>query len=296
MLGGLVLAQAVIVWSQAFGTWNEIREYLADADLRAAARPFWHHCHVVAVTLANVLLLVGAIAAIVTRREATRSRRWLLLAFALYLPLQILPHFVPLSWHFQLPEASRERADEVLRGSAPLLAVAALVDLVPLAVSIFFGLMRAGLRHATRHPERPIGAVIGFATAAQLGVIVAAGLACTVQSMTTATWLDVSLWLLLGHYALVAVACFLLARRGHERSRWRWVPWISGLVLFLPGIGRLLVGLLDVEVLGQHLIAWGDRQGLVPAGELPGHLVVFLARTTSTAVAANDLLARSGED
>lgn len=295
MLAGLVAALLYIVTVQVLGAIDEIGAWLADAELRAITRPFWHHLLVVGVTTANLVLLVGALAAILARRDPQRSRRWLLGAFGLYLPLQVLPRLVPLAWQFDLPPEARDQAAAIFERNAPVMAAAAWIDLAPMVASVFLGVLRAGLRHTVIRPGSSLGPTIAFTSSLQLALVGAMVFASSVQ-VSTAHWALSGIGLLLLHFAVVAATCFRLARRGGAQGGGRWPLRISALLLFLPGALVLLRGLLDVEVLGYHLLAYGDTAGLIQLGELPEHAVVFAVRTISTAVAANDLLARSGDD
>lgn len=292
MLLGLALAQAYMASVQVFAVVGEFRESAQNPEMQTVTRPFWEHLHAVSVTSANLLLLAGAVLALGWHRDPARSRRWLLGTFGAYLPLQVLPRLVPLAWQFDFPPEMQEQADALLANSAPLMSAAAWIDLLPMVVSVFLGVMRAGLRHATIHPDRPLGPTICFTSALQLALLCATVFASAVQ-LPSPGWLLWGTGLVVAHFAMVATGCFRLARRGGGGTPWRWLIRGSTVLLFLPGAGNLLYGLLDLEVYGMHLLSYGDHRGLVQLSELPEHAVVFAARTISTALAANDLLARS---
>jgi hypothetical protein len=293
LLAGLLGLQAYLAWQQLLGLGGEWREYRADPELQRIARPFWLHFDAVAITTANVALLLGAGLALATRAAPGRSRRCYLLAFALYVPLQVLARLRPAAWCYDLPPETQQQGAQILAANAPLLAIAGLIDLVPFLLSVPVGLLRAGLHQAHRHPERPVGAVVAFAGALQLALAVAVLLAVA-EPLQPAPWLATGLLLLLLHHTAVAAGCYALARPGRTGSRGpRRVLRASALLLLLPGLVALGHGLLGVEFLDRHLIGFDGTEAFLPASELPGHLVVFCARAASTALAANELLART---
>lgn len=295
MLVAVALLQSAVAIYFGIGWWHELRDYLTDETMREISRPFFLLLTPTCTTLANVLLAIGASAALWQRRNAPLSRRLLLLAFAVALPLQVVPHLVPTGWSYAFPEEMREQGNAVLRSNAPLLAIGGFVDVLPLVLSITVGLSRAGFRHARLRPESPIGAMMAFAASVQLGLLATAALAF-VEPLAPERWAAIGLVLIALHYSGAAAICFLLARDGHRRSRaLRGAVTASAFLILLPGVVELLVGLWSIEVWDMHLCAWGDRPGLVTPEELPRHAMLFVARALVTAVAAYDLLARSND-
>lgn len=293
LLAGLLGLQGYLAWQQVAGLAGELQAYCADPELRKIARPFWLHSDALAITTANLALLLGAGLALATRRAEHRSRRLYLLAFALYVPLQVLARLKPAAWSYDLPPEAQQQGAQILAANAPLLAVAGLIDLVPFLLSVPVGMLRAGLHQVHRRPERPTGAAVAFAAALQLALATAVALAVT-EPLRPAPWLATGLLLLLLHHTTMAAACFALARPGQGRARGpRLCMPISAALLLLPGLVALGQGLLGVEILDRHLVGFDERAAFVSAGELPGHLVVFCARAASTALAANELLART---
>ena len=293
MLVATTLLQTAVAVLFCIAWVQTIREYLADTDLRVYARPFFMHLTPSCVTLANVLLAIGLLAALCTRRNPERSQRFLLLAFATGLPLQITPHLVPGAWSYAFPEAMREQATEVLAKFAPLSSLGGTIDVLPFLLSIAVGLSRAGLRRVKQQPESPIGATMAFAASLQLSLFATVALAFA-EPLLPKGWAPIGLCLLALHYGAAAAICFLLAKDGRGRSAaMRRLLTLSTCVLLLPGVLVLFVGLWNLEVWGIHLFGWGDREGLIAPSELPQHVLLFACRSLITALAASDLLARS---
>lgn len=295
MLITLSLAQAVIVWEQCPETWRVITAWLADAEQRAITHAFWLHLTPVAVTFANVGLLVGAIGALMVRGPSA-SRRWLLGAFASYLALQVGPRLPPLAWSYQFPPALQEAGQRILATAAPLEAVAACLDLLPLLLAVTIGAIRAG-RHQARVPStRATGAIVVFTGSLQLTLLAATALAFVAPLMQP-SWLATGLLMLTIHYGMTTVLWVLLSRQGGACERWLWRVLVLGAVtLSVPGWCAVLFGLEAVQVMDKHLVAIGGREGFIQLESLPMLAVLFLARSVATALAAHDLLSRSRGD
>lgn len=293
MLVAVAALQGIVAVLFCIGWVQELRDYLADTDLRAIARPFFLNLTPTCVTLANVLLATGTIAALCTRRDPRRSRRFLLFAFAVALPLQIVPHLVPMAWSYSFGDDVREQADAILAKYAPLSSLGGMIDVLPFLLSINVGLSRAGMRQLRVHPESPIGATMGFAASLQLGLTATVALAF-VEPLMPRGWAPIGLCLMALHYGGAAAICFLLARNGVRRTRLlRLLLSASACCVLVPGVVELLIGLWGSKVWDHYLFAWGERDGLVSVHELPQHALLFVTRSMLTALAANDLLARS---
>lgn len=284
--------QSVVAATYCFGLFQAVRDYLADQDLRAITRPFFLLFTPACVTLASLVLVAGAAMALRTRKTPDRSRRALLLAFGVALPLQVLPNLVPMSWSYTFPENMREQGLALLQKFGPPSALGGLIDVLPLVLSITVGLSRAGLRNLRIRPDQPIGAIIAFAASVQLALLATAALAF-VEPIVPQRWVSVGLLLVALHYGTAATACFLLARSGQQRRKLQAIPAISAFCLLLPGAIELLAGLSSTQVWDHYLFAWGDRAGIVSPHDLPQHVLLFVTRSMLTALAANDLLARS---
>lgn len=295
MLIVLLLAQTVIVWEQVPETWRTIAAWLADEAQRAITNGFWIHLTPVAVTLSNLGLLVGAIGALLTV-EPKRSRRWLLGAFALHLVLQVGARLPPLAWSYHFPSSMQEDGKRLLATSAPLEAVAAVIDLLPLLLAFTIGATRAGM-HQSRMAGAPgTGSMVVFLGSMQMALLMAIALAFTTPLMVD-SWLATGLLLLTMHYGLTTVLWLLLSRIEGAGRRWLWRLLRLGAVgLALPGWCAVVYGLEAVEVLGRHLVAVGDRPGFLPMESLPMLGALFLGRSFAAALAATDLLRRSEAD
>lgn len=295
MLIALLLAQAVIVWEQVPETWRTIAAWLGDDAQRAITNVFWVNLTPVAVTLSNLGLLVGAIGALLTT-EPRRSRRWLLGAFALYLVLQVGARLPPLAWAYHFPPAMQEDGKRLLATSAPLEAVAAVIDLLPLLLAFTIGATRAGM-HQNRVAGAPgTGSMVVFLGSTQMALLMAIALAFTTPLMAD-SWLAVGLLLLTMHYGLTTVLWLLLSRLEGAGRRWLWrLLRLVAVGLALPGWCAVLYGLEAVEVLGRHLVAIGDRPGFLPMESLPMLGALFFGRSFAAALAATDLLRRSEAD
>lgn len=291
MLVVLLLTQAVIVWEQCPAAWNGIAEWLADSEQRAITDPVWLHLNIVAVTLANLALLVGGVGALLAR-TAVVSRRWTLGAFGMHLTLQVVPRLPPLAWSYRFPPEQQQEAAKVLAAAAPFEAVAAVIDLLPLLLAVTIGLLRAGARQAARHPQATAGGALRFASTLQLAMVFAIGLSFC-GPLVARGWFTTGLLLLTVHYGLATVVRGIQLSPRRRHAAWRVLLVLSGLLLQLPGWAVELVGLEELELYGKHLLAIGGRDGLVGADELAGHALLFVARSVATALAANDLIERS---
>ena len=295
---GMLIASALplsaIALLLGWDLYHEFREFFADPESRAVSNAFWHLQLPVLVTLSHWLLASGVLLALARRRDVRRSRRTLLFAFGLSIPLQVLPHVAPFSWHFEITEDIREQADVLLAAAAPLAAVGMVIDLLPLLLSITVGLSRAGLRQVRLQPDDPVGGTIAFVASLQLGLVSAVCL-CLLDAFPTGAALPIGLGLMTLHYAAAAVFCFALARArgGQVARRWKLGLHLSAFFVLLPGVVELLIGLLGLVVLDKHLIAWGEIDGHLQPGEVAVKLLVFTARSLVTALAAHDLLARA---
>lgn len=272
---------------------HEIGDYVADPEQRAIANPFWQMFTPVSVTLSHLILALGAAIAFASRKNAPRSRHVVLFAFALSLPLQVVPRLVPLSWQFSLPPEARAEAAATLAAAAPMMAVGCAIDLLPLLLSIAVGLSRAGLHRHAVAPEEPAGATVAFVASLQIALL-GSTLAGVIGHAGGAQWLPIGLAMLAFHYAVAAMVCFVLAtrrRRGSPRLRWLLVA--SAVLALLPGVADLAIGLAHFEVLGRPLVGWGGREGCMSPRELLVHALLFAGRSAVTAIAANDLLARA---
>lgn len=272
---------------------HEITDYAADPDLRAIANPFWQMFTPVSVTLSHFVLALGAVIAFVSRRNAPRSRRVVLFAFALSLPLQVVPRLVPLSWQFSLPPEARAEAAATLAAAAPMMAVSCAIDLLPLLLSIAVGLSRAGLHRHAVAPEEPAGATVAFVASLQIALL-GATLAGVIGHAGGAKWVPIGLAMLTVHYAIAAMVCFALAKgqqRGSPRVRGLLVA--STVLVLLPGVVDLAIGLAHLEVAGRPLVGWGEQEGCMSPRDLLVHALLFAGRSAVTAIAANDLLARA---
>ena len=291
MLVALLLTQAVIVWEQCPVPFREISAWLADPEQRAITEPFWLHLNAVAVTLSNLALLVGAIGALVAR-TAVVSRRWTLAGFALHLTLQIVPRLPPLAWSYRFPADQQEAGAKVLAAAAPLEAVAAVIDLLPLLLAVTIGLLRAGARQAWRHPQASAGGALLFAATLQLALLFAIALSFC-SPLVPRGWFTTGLLVLTVHYALASAVRGIQLSPRRRHVAWRVLLAISGLCLLLPGWAVELVGLQEIELYGKHLLAIGGREGFVGADQLAEHGLLFVARSVATALAANDLIERA---
>lgn len=289
MLIVLLLAQAIIVWEQAPETWRTIAAWLGDDAQRAITNAFWVHLTPVAVTVSNLGLLVGAIGALLTT-EPRRSRRWLLGAFALYLVLQVGVRLPPLAWSYHFPPSMQEDGKRLLATAAPLEAVGAVIDLLPLVLAFTIGATRAGMHQSRASTAPATGSMVVFLGSVQMALLMAIALAFVTPLMTD-SWLVTGLLLLTMHYGLLTVLWLLLSRTGGAGQRWLW--WLLrlvALVLALPGWCAVLYGLEAVEVMDRHLVAVGGRPGFIPMESLPMLAALFLGRSVASALAATDLL------
>lgn len=293
MLGAAVVPLLVVAALVLNDLRLELTEWAADAEARAIGNAFWRLVTPVCVTLSHVVLALGVLAAFVTRRRGRRSRRIVLFAFATSLPLLVLPRLAPLSWQFAVSPELAEQAAATIAAAGPLMAVGCVLDLLPLLLSITVGLSRAGLHRHAVAPDQPAGATTAFVATLQLGLLIALAVGVTVHTGAT-TWLVVGLLLLLLHYTTAATVCFLLARPTPRRSpRWRAVLLASAVLLLLPGVVDLAIGLAHVQILDKPLLGWGEREGHLGPGKLAIEVLLFAGRSLVTAIAANDLLARS---
>lgn len=293
MLGAAMLPLLVVALLVANDLRIDLAEQSADPDTRAVVLPFWQLLTPVCVTLAHCLLAFGAIAGFVWRKNERRSRRVVLAAFALSLPLQVLPRLVPLSWQFALTPELREQMEPTFAAAAPMMAIGCMIDLLPLVLSILVGLARAGLHRQATAPDQPAGATVAFVALLQIALLcsVAVGVA---TSLPTSNWLVIGLVLLLAHYSAAATISFGLARPMAQRPAWSRRAFLaSAIVLLLPGVADLAVGLAHLEIFDKPLLGFGEREGLVSPSKLGIDLLLFAGRALVTAVAANDLLARS---
>lgn len=291
MLVALVTLQGFIGWQQIPAGYGEIAAWLADPEQQRMTNPFWLHLTTVSVTLANVLLFAGAGAALLARGAA--SRRWLLGSFAVYLALMVGSRLPPTAWSYDFPPELAADGAKIIAGSAPLMAAAGCIDLLPLLLAVTFGLARGGHRQARRGANRALGVTILVAASLQLCLLAAVGLAF-VQPLLPATRAPLGLLLVTAHFALTAIGWFLLLKqRPHGERALRTVLAGSSLVLLLPGLALVLVDLYRAELFGMHIVAFGEQAGLVPVDELPIVGALFAARSIATAVAASDLIARS---
>ncbi|MBL8733001.1 MAG: hypothetical protein JNN13_11585 [Planctomycetes bacterium] len=284
----LALSLVAVAFEMVPATWRFVAAWAGDASLRAITRPLWFLCTPVALTLAELGLLAGAVLAL-RRHDEAASRRSLLVAFGVYFVLQIVPRLVPLRWSYAWSADLQEQGRQILAKAAPFDAVAGVLDLVPLLLAFTLGLLRAGTHQAHRHPGHAAGPVLAFAAAAQLAALAALGLAGA-GPLYGDGLLVVGLVLLTLHFVVVALVWSLRAAsvpRGGAA-----LLFGATLLLQLPGWCALLLGLEQVELLGKHLVAIGGREGLVELGELPRHAAHFVARTCVMALAGNDMIER----
>ncbi len=291
MLLALAALQVALCSRQVPAAWADVAGWLADPDQRRITRPFWLHLDAVGVTLANVILLAGALGAAFARGRS--SQRWLLRTFAVYLALMVGARLPPLAWSYDPPPELAPKIAEILAASAPLTAVAGCVDLVPLLIAISFGLARAGQRQARRGVARSLGVTLVVVTSLQLALTAAAALVF-LQPLLPQSHAPLGLLLVTVHFALQAVGWYGMRQRDQRSGGLlRIVLAGSAPLLLLPGLGLVLFDLYRAELFGMHLVAIGEQAGLVSADELPFLGVLFAARSVAMAVAASDLIERS---
>jgi len=293
MLGIAALPLVVVALLVANDLRIDIGEWSATPDDHAVVNVFWQFLTPVCVTVAHWLFAFGAVAGFLSHAKERCSRRVVLVAFALSLPLQVLPRIAPLSWQFTIPAELRDQVEPTIAAAAPLMAVACLVDLLPLVLSILVGLGRAGLHRHAIAPRQPAGATVAFVALLQLALLCAVAVGVAANFGTT-TRLVVGLTLLLAHYAVATTICFVIAKPRSSRPTWAHRTLLaSAALLLLPGLAQLAFGLATLEILDKPLLGFGDPEGLVSPAKLGADVLLFVGRALVTAVAANDLLARS---
>ncbi|MBL8753704.1 MAG: hypothetical protein JNK15_10415 [Planctomycetes bacterium] len=285
----LLASLVVVVWELVPATWQHHVGWRDTPTLRQVTHAFWYHLNPVALTLAELVLLVGAGGALVAPAPGS-SRRWLLGSFAGALLLQVAPRLVPLSWTYSFPPELAEQGRAILAAAAPMDALASAIDLVPLLLAITLGLLRAGVHEERRSPHRAVGSMLVFAMSLQLALLAVVALAL-VGPLQPDGWLGRGLALLVVAYAATA-ARRVLRRNGTTGRLGPWLDAATRLLVVLPGWAMVFTGLEAIEFGGQHLLAFGDREGLVTMAELPRYAVHFVARGCATALAGHDLIVR----
>lgn len=241
----------------------------------------------VAITAAHLLLGIGAALAFWRRQDVVWSRRIVLVAFFLSLPLQVLPRIVPTRWYV-FAEA------DVAAMTAAMLTLGGFVDLLPLLLSVTVGVSRGGMRQMLTADDGNVGATLAFLANLQMALILSITLAL-LEPLGAPGWLLAGAALATLHHSVAATICCLSAR---GRCRPRTVTWVlraSLLSALLPGMAMIGQGLYQTHIGDYWLVGFGDRKALYPPSHLVIEFVQFVGRAAIAALAAHDLLTpRSG--
>jgi hypothetical protein len=253
----------------------------------------------VLVTGSVVVLFFGCASALLRWTDLPVSHRRLRLGWMIGFGVPLLILLVPVGTMFEGgagdPEAGADpQARALVQGLMSFVAgLAGFVQAVPIALSVFFALVRAGFSVLKLTPESPVGG-LAVATGALLLSLFLVPLLVPLIQLTGSVLVIFGTILLLAGFLTYAKSVAVLARPRLASSLQAETRPVRrrATILVSSGLGLLLIAGFAARVFDHTLLGFGEKSLIGPLSMLTNG-IEFVGRALVSAVVFSDVLAAS---